>query len=301
MPIFIEKLQDTVLESAQKEGLLVDLSMGPNQGAGVPAPYDDDGLLWDLAPFNASLPKGTLSVQVIPGWDGGAYNADSLLAAVVGLVVSQNENGTQVTLAADSLRDVTSQVIAADGSLRLGFNATGGEYVLFTFYEERAAFREVTAPDGIEAAVPQSPVQNYKQNGSWVVDHFSAAGAQVIIDFWNSSLLSGDTPEDLRAVGNYLWEDSQEYVTNNSIFWTPKFPEAFASSRGYNISTWLPVIVSADLAGLTTFGGVTYTTDEEDAGLGHIEDYEQTVSHDPRLPMIKYPPSIDKQTLIRYP
>lgn len=273
-------MQDTVLESAQDEGLLVDLAMGPNQGAGVPALCEDDGLLWDLAPFSASLSSSTSTT--IPGWGGGAYlNADSLVAAVVGRVASQDANGTQVTLAADSLQDVTSRVNATDGSLRLdGFlnNATDDSYVLFTFYQEHAAFREVVAPDMIEAAVPQSPVQHYRQNGSWVVDHFSAAGAQVIIDFWNSSLLAGNTTEALAAVGNYLWQDSQEYGTNNSLFWTPKFPEAFASRRGYNISTWLPVIVSADLAGQTTFGGVTYTTDEADAGLGHIEDYEQTVS-----------------------
>lgn len=42
------RLLDTVLTAAQEDNLLVDLSVGPNQGAGVPAPYNDDGLLWEL-------------------------------------------------------------------------------------------------------------------------------------------------------------------------------------------------------------------------------------------------------------
>lgn len=279
MNIATEDLQDTVLATAQEESLVIDFSMGPNQGAGVPAPYNDEGLLWDLDAFNVTVSKGTSDIQSIPGW-GGKYNADSLLAAVTGLVVAENANGTEVTLAASSLKDVTSLVNGTDGSLSFEFNATdeGTGYVLFTFYEVHSEVREVAASDSIPAAVPQSPIQTYKENGSWVVDHFSAAGAQVIIDLWNSSLLSGSSSAGIREVGNFFWEDSQEYQTNNSIFWTPKFPEVFSSNRGYNLSTYLPLIVSADLAGKTTFSGITYITDEADNGEAHIEDYEQTVS-----------------------
>jgi hypothetical protein len=51
-----ETLLDTVLSTAQEEGLVVDMALGPNQGAGVPAPYDSDGLLWDLNFFVVSVP-----------------------------------------------------------------------------------------------------------------------------------------------------------------------------------------------------------------------------------------------------
>ena len=44
-------------------------------------------------------------------------------------------------------------------------------------------FRECASPDEVNATVPQSPVTNYVQNGSWAVDHFSANGAQLVIDF----------------------------------------------------------------------------------------------------------------------
>lgn len=254
------------------------MAMGPNQGAGVPAPYDDEGLLWDIAPFSVNISKGTSGVDTIPGW-AGKYNADTLFAAVVGLIVGENANGTEVTLSASSLEDVTALVDSTDGSLSYNFSTTddGAEYVLFAFYQVHAEYREVASPEAVEAAVPQSPVENYRQNGSWVVDHFSATGAQLIIDLWNSSLLAGDSSENIREVGNYLWEDSQEYTTNNHAFWTPKFPEAFLTSRGYNVSTYLPIIVSASLAGIES--NITYITDEDDAGQAHIEDYEQTVRH----------------------
>jgi hypothetical protein len=49
-----EILLDTVLSTA-KEGLVVDMALGPNQGAGVPAPFDSDGLLWDLNFFDVSV------------------------------------------------------------------------------------------------------------------------------------------------------------------------------------------------------------------------------------------------------
>lgn len=279
-----EDLQDTVLETAQDEGLLVDLTIGPNQGAGIPAEYGDDGLLWFLGAFNETVSKGTSSIASIPGW-GGRYNEDSLIGAVTALVVA--ENGTQKTLAASSLQDVTSLVNGADGSLSLNFNATdeGTEYVLFAFYQEHADYRAVVAPDETEVAVPQSLVENYKQNGSWVVDHFSAAGAQVFIDFWNSSLLYGNSSDTLRNVGNFLWEDSQEFhlqTANSNLMWTPKLAEVFLSNRGYSIINYLPFIVSADLAQVTAFTtNVTYVSDEEDGGQSYTEDYQQTVSQSP--------------------
>jgi hypothetical protein len=41
-------------------------------------------------------------------------------------------------------------------------------------------------------------------NGSWIVDHFSAAGAAKITDFWDENILSDTEIADLlSSVGNY--------------------------------------------------------------------------------------------------
>lgn len=255
----------------------MDFAIGPNQGAGVPAPYNDDGLLWALDPYSMSVTKETSHIASIPGW-GGQYNTETLVAAVTGLVTSQD--GTQVTLQSTSLHDVTS-LVGADGSLDLQWNATtdaGSEYVLFAFYLQRSESREVRPSNEVVAAVPQSPILNYRENGSWVVDHFSKTGAQLIIDFWNDSLLSGGTSDALLQVGNFMWEDSQEYWIGTNLLWTPKLPDIFLSNRRYNISNYLPFIVTANLAGVTTLSGIKYISDEEDGGQSHIHDYQQTVS-----------------------
>ncbi|KAF3763073.1 hypothetical protein M406DRAFT_292702 [Cryphonectria parasitica EP155] len=274
-----KNLLDTVLGTAKDEEILVDLAIGPNQGAGVPAPYGHDGVLWDFASFNVTVPAGTTFSDLLPGW-GGAYNAESLVAATTGLIV--DSNGTEATLSASSLADVTSQVNSS-GHLNLVFNASssssGSEFVLFAFYLKPADYWEVKASDLVEAAVPQSPIKDYKQNGSRAVDHFSAAGAQLVIDFWNETLLSGDTTTSILEVGNYLWEDSQEYGSNSSVYWTPQLPDAFQKSRGYAIHKYIPLIVSAGLAdtGVAAFP-ITYVTDETDAGQSHIQDYQQTLT-----------------------
>ena len=125
----------------------------------------------------------------------------------------------------------------------------------------------------VQAAVPQSPIQDYKQNGSWVVDHFSAEGAQLIIDFWPESLLFDNTPDLIRQVGNYMWEDSQKYKFGVTTYWTPNLPHTFATNRGYSINKYIPVVT--DVRGSTTS---SYILDDGDEGVGFIEDYQQTVS-----------------------
>jgi hypothetical protein len=234
--------------------------MGPNQGAGVPAPYDDDGLLWDLAAFNQTVAIGGSFNGTVPGWGTGA-----LVAAVTG-VVTNSTDSTHKTLAEASLVDVTG-LVSSSGQLQVQFNNTDGvENDVFAYYLIHSEYREAQSPSDVPAAVPQSPVTTYAQNGSWVVDHYSAKGAQVIIDFWNQSLLDEGTSDLIREVGNYMWEDSQEYSV--STWWTPLFQQAFQANRGYSVNKFIPLLASS---------GVTYTSDEADAGASHIVDYQQTV------------------------
>jgi hypothetical protein len=255
-----EDLLNAVLAAAKKYELIVDFAMGPNQGAGVPAPYNDDGLLWDLAAFNQTVAIGSSFNGTLPGWGTG-----SLVAAVTG-VVANTTDSTHKTLAKSSLVDVTDRV-SSSGQLQVHFNNSNGmENVVFAYYLVHSEYREVQSPADVPAAVPQSPVTTYAQNGSWVVDHYSAKGAQVIIDFWNQSLLDEVNSELIREVGNYMWEDSQEFSV--STWWNPRFQQKFQENRGYSVNKFIPILASSD---------VTYTTDEADAGASHIVDYQQTV------------------------
>jgi hypothetical protein len=263
-----ENLQTVVLQTAREEGLVVDLALGPNQGAGVPAPSESDGLLWDLFFFEDSVPIGETFDNVLPGWNSGA-----LVAASTGLVL--NATASTITLSQTSLNDIT-QSVDGNGHVRINSpsNQTGIENRLFAYYLKHAHYPEVQAQDSVMAAVPQSPIKTYEQNGSWVVDHFSALGAQTLIDYWENHLLDSSTINLIKKVGNYIWEDSQEFFFFENTFWTPKLPDTFSANRGYNVNKYIPLLINT-LASSTS--SALYVTDEPDSGSSHIADYRQTV------------------------
>lgn len=278
------------LQTSNSSGLLLDFPLGPNQGAGVPAPSDSQGLLWEVLPYNVSVSFGSTYNATIPGLGSG-----ELVSASIGLVLktenatlTNNANfsptpvaGNKSTLAADSLEDITNS-IDSQGHLTRDFPSLGRgvEYRIFAYHQIPSGYREAPSPEdpGLPA-VPQSPVQSYVQDGSFVVDHFSVKGAQVIIDFWEQYLLPNGTLELLQAAGNYGWEDSQEFGAGVTVWWTPELLQRFASARAYDLQYCLPLILY-DNNGID---GVLpthtwFVTDEPDAGLSHVNDYRQTVS-----------------------
>ena len=274
------QVQDAAIRATKDNNLVIDLSLGPNNGAGVPAPFDADGLQWDLQPFNVSVPIGKAFGDIVPGWGTG-----KLVAATIGLVVNTDNStgGVTFTLAGNSLKDVTENV-TADGHLDFASpsNATGEHYVVFAYYLIHTQYREQRSPLDVISGqgVHQSPVTSYVQNGSWVVDHFSARGAEQIQQFWNEYLLNGsDTAELLAEVGRYLWEDSQEFPSN--ILWTPSVPEVFYQQHGYSVAKYLPILLHNNGGGVVVQNPPpdppNFITDEMDEGMKYVADFRQTV------------------------
>ncbi|KAK5738055.1 hypothetical protein LTR17_006298 [Elasticomyces elasticus] len=208
-----KRLQDTCLQATKNLGMLMDFSLGPNQGAGVPVDQNDPGVMWNLWPFNVSVPIGGTFDAVLPGWN--TVTQGEFVAATIGLVTSSTPatfyaipgwtgpyfyNGSDLIVVASSLEDVTDQVDSS-GRLNLTFPATssGLEYRIFAFYQNHTNYHEQAPPWYIESNAPgsalQSAVSNFRQNGSSLVDHFSAAGAQVVIDFWETYLLGNGSRE----------------------------------------------------------------------------------------------------------
>jgi hypothetical protein len=268
----------------------MDFALGPNQGSGVPAEYDDPGVMWDLWPFNVSIPLGGSYNDVLPGWGTG-----ELVSASTALVsdstpvqlkaapafISHTYNGSRFTLDSSSLTDVTDQV-GEDGSIRLDFpsSANGTEYQLFAYYQNHTTGLEQQSPLYLNTTVPQSPVTSFLQNGSRFNDHFSTTGAQLVIDFWEKYLLDyNNTRELIREVGNYGWEDSMEFGNSILVWWTPGLIDAFEKARGYSIRKYLPLIYYPNAQSDAPLASPHwYLTDEGDAGQAHVDDYRQTVS-----------------------
>lgn len=283
-------LTNAALQATKSLGMIMDFALGPNQGAGVPADVGDDGIMWDLIPFNVSVPVGGTFDDIIPGWGAGRF-----VSASTGLVMSTEfanysaspgwrgpiyYNGSSNILSTASLEDVTDQV-ASDGHLKLTFPAStdGVEYQVFAYYEAQSSYLEQQSPLALNTTVSQSPVESFVQNGSWVVDHFSAKGAKLITNFWETHLLSAETKQLFKDVGNYAWEDSMEIGAGVLVWYTPGLLDAFSKSRGYDLRKYLPLIYSYN----TEHNGPLaspdhYYTDEGDAGESHVSDYRQTLT-----------------------
>jgi hypothetical protein len=284
-------LMTVALKAAKENGMVMDFANGPNQGAGVPAKPDDEGLMWDLIPYNKSVAIGGTFDDVLPGWGAGKF-----VSASTALVTSSEPstfsaspawigpvfyNGTTQTLHATSLEDVTDQV-DANGHLILNFPsnvANGLHYEVFAYYQNHSGYREQASPLELNTTVHQSKVNSFVKNGSWVVDHFSAKGAQVIVDFWENYLLDDNTRKLIQEVGNYGWEDSMEIGAGALAWWTPNLLETFQLNRGYELNKYLPLIYSynTDANGPLASPDRFYI-DEADGGQQHVNDYWQTVS-----------------------
>ncbi|KAK5742028.1 hypothetical protein LTR17_003536 [Elasticomyces elasticus] len=269
--------------------MVMDFAIGANQGTGVPAVEDSDGLAWDIAAYNVSVALGGSFDGVLPGWGTG-----TLLAAVAGLEIDSTVvqrldqlardpgslpgdlslNRTQITLSAASLTDVTSQV-GLDGKLTVDFagNSTGINHTIFAVYMFHTDYRAQDGP--LDIGGPQSAPTSWLQNGSWSVDHFSARGANVISSFWDNYILDNGIKESLKEVGNYAWEDSVEIEAN--VFWTQNLSASFESDHGYSINKWLPILFHRNGHYENANPSVWWVTDEADEGNGHIADYRSTL------------------------
>lgn len=275
----------------------MDFALGPNQGTGVPATIDSDGLMWDLAAFNVSIPVGGTFNATLPGWGTG-----KLQAAVTGLAIKSENittatagpslpgdlplNRTQITLSASSLADVTSQV-GPDGHLSVQFdsNVKGINNLVFVIYLISSEYRAQDGPKDLGG--PQTPAQTIAQNGSWAVDHFSSLGAKTMTDFWEQSILINGTKQLLMEVGNYAWEDSVEIEAN--VYWTKNFSQLFSADHGYSIAKWLPILFHRNGHAKQSNPHVWWITDEPDGGNAHIADYRSTVSYTSYLYISKQP------------
>lgn len=137
----------TALQATSDIGLIMDFAMGPNQGQGVPAEVGSEGLAWDLAQYNVSVPIGGVFNATVPGWDNVDSEGNwSLQAVTIGLLTNSTNASTVVAgftegttvyyiksvLAVDSLKDITDDV-KPDGTISYQFpeSSHGIEYLLF--------------------------------------------------------------------------------------------------------------------------------------------------------------------------
>ncbi|MGQ4267586.1 glycosyl hydrolase [Nocardiopsis changdeensis] len=235
---------ETALARAEERGVTMDVTIGPSWPAAVPTVTPQDTAaareLAHGAHFLASGESvtGPLPEPVVEPADGVT---ERTLVAVQALRLADGAApGDKVcALVPDTLVDLTG---AAEGE-ELAWTAPGGgdgsTWVLLAYWERGSGQRPEGGPH-------TDPV-------SYVVDHFGAAGARAVTDFWEEHILTDRLRELLAGpAGGSVFEDSIEMETEATL-WTHGLPEAFRDHHGYDVLPYLPVLVRVDEKKVFTF------------------------------------------------
>ncbi|KAK7033504.1 hypothetical protein VNI00_012725 [Paramarasmius palmivorus] len=244
----------TLTQAAKQHNMTIDLALGPNQGAGVPvkpADADQEGMLTELVfgsrflqpgeTFDGPLPSPVILPFIdVEGVIRSANTTQKYLVGVVGAQVAKGANirAPRVPLDFTTVVDLTDEVQGSGDNATVSWRPPGnGTSVVLAFYYRRNGFPE--ARGGLNGAEDAKP-------GSWgafVVDHFSAKGAEVSSRFIQDHILSREDIGEMLAepgVGKYVWEDSMEFQTQ--VWWTDGFAKRFEERHGYSVGRVLPIL-----------------------------------------------------------
>jgi hypothetical protein len=214
---------ETALRRAKARGLTVDLAMGPCWPTAVPTITPDDvaaskelahGVVTVVGSYTGPPPAAVVAAE-----DG--VGKQELIAVQAAQVIGSPTAAT-VTLDPASVRTVDVH------NGQIDWTAPEGTWTLFAYWARGSAQQPEAGPHTTPLA--------------YVVDHFSAAGTGVVLDEWNSTILTRAVRGLLKDVGGDLFEDSLEIETDATI-WTPAFLTEFRRRAGYDLMPYLPVVV----------------------------------------------------------
>ncbi|KAH7383434.1 secreted protein [Cadophora sp. MPI-SDFR-AT-0126] len=270
------------LEAAKECNLLFDLAMGPESGQGVPAEIDNPGLAYDLVSYQVIVPAGGVFQGLIPGGGMTGRTLVSVTTAtilnstffsiprfIVGIQIG-SENYTEHYVEADSIRDVT-HLVNSNGTLSLKFpiSRTGNStrHIVYASYYQLS---------GARACTPGKQPQNFLQNGSFAVDHFSPEGAKVTTDFLEKYVLVNGVRELMQETGKYIWEDSVEVPS--TLYWTPQLSKTFKSMHKYDVGVKIMLLSYGNGLQFDTEYSERFFSDKPELDQGYISDYRATLT-----------------------
>ncbi|KAF5700321.1 hypothetical protein FGLOB1_10853 [Fusarium globosum] len=264
-PAFRDVLQ-IALEATKANGLSMDVALGASQGQGVPSKPLTPGLAVQLVYGKVSVKGGEKFDGPLPAADinwnenlgyihpqekfGGSRLIGVSAAAVASRNASDDSNAF-VALYEKSLVDLTKYV--KNSKLTWTAPKDYKEYVLFAHYERYTNQRSC---DGVPTDVIA--------NGSWVTDHFSAAGAKLASQFWEKNLLSTQIRQLLKEIGKH------------------NLPDRFKSKRGYDVIKYLPLLFhksTSFTAAQAPYNTTFYLDGTPDDGQSkYLQDYRLTLN-----------------------
>ncbi|GAA1664534.1 glycosyl hydrolase [Nonomuraea maheshkhaliensis] len=218
---------EAALDQAARRGLSIDLTIGPSWPAAVPTiTPGHPAAAKELAHGSVAVAAGARYAGPVPPPAVDGEPVRELLLVQAARIEPAHSTRDETGLDPSS---VTTVPVNGDN---LTWTAPAeGEWLLISYWQRGTGQRPESGPH----TAPES----------YVVDHFSRAGTQAVIDYWTSELLTPAVRGLLRRSGGALFEDSIE-IESDALPWTPDLPAEFERRRGYALAPYLPVVVLAD-------------------------------------------------------
>ncbi|WP_033339171.1 glycosyl hydrolase [Catenuloplanes japonicus] len=229
---------EAALDQAATRGITIDLTIGPSWPAAVPTiTPDSPAAVQELAHAAVTVAAGGTFDGPVPA--SASPWKQTLIAVQAVRVDPANSTRKETGLAADSVTDLTAHVTGG----RLAWTAPAdGEHLLLAYWQRGSGQEPESGP--------------HTSPDAFVVDHFSAAGTQAVIDFWEARLLTPRVRALLRRSGGSLFEDSIELETA-ALNWTPALLAQFQSRRGYDLRPFLAAVVRVKESTVYAFDAAT--------------------------------------------
>ncbi len=228
---------DAALTQAGRDGITIDVTAGPSWPAAVPtvqpdSPVASHELVHGLATvaggatFDGDLPEPVVEAAA-------GVTARTLVGVQAVRLVTPSTR--ESVLDRESLVELTGRVVGG----RLTWTApSDGSWLLLAYWQRGSGQMP-------EAGPHTSP-------DSFVIDHFSRAATDTLTRYWDQRILSSRIARLLRRSGGTFFEDSLEIETDATI-WTPGFQAAFRTSRGYDLTPYLPIMLEVNEKYLYTY------------------------------------------------
>ncbi|KAM5365409.1 hypothetical protein ACJZ2D_011007 [Fusarium nematophilum] len=266
-----KELFHAALNASEQNGLAFDFFLGANQGQGVPAKPLTKGLAEHLVYGKTTVARGETFEGRLPEDDPEDLNFDEsviadfmhphedfgprklvgvVAAGVVSRTPSDDKGRVTVSIDESSLLDLTDHVV--DGQLTWDAPSDYQNYTLLPFTRD----------------TPTS-------------DHFSAAGADLAINYWEENLLDPAIRQLLREVGEHTFEDSMEISAG--LFWSEDLLERFKKRNAYSPIRYLPILFNATHSYRREYPPYDETFvlsgDEFPEDNGYLQDYRDALTN----------------------
>lgn len=253
-----EKTMEAVLDQCGKSGIKATFTMGPEWPIASPLlKKDSPGVGFQLACTKIDLNDNAYHGQII----GNNYRDDVPSKFVAVVAGKRDSTDGKVKLDIETLKDLTSLVTLNGENYLIDWNApdSSGLWSLYFYWCE---------------PVGETVCDMY------VIDHFGAEGAQAVIDYYQEVFRIFKELNILQYL-NGLFGDSLEY--HALVEWTPQFLETFKRLKGYDLTPYLPAIMSETRSRARSnspiFGGRVLRESFDTRGNLILNDYYDVLSN----------------------